>query len=269
MRIQREALVLGLRRVGAAAPWLVAAAASSVALVTLLRPAVTVHVAAPAAPAPAPATVAAAAPAPATGACPEPAPAAPEALPVEVPAVYELPFDGAALDPRMTYPGTLVGGARWHDSRGDNVLLLTERRFRNGGKHSHLVALHYREDAFGEVHLVRRVQELDGPCGDDLVSSFHRAPPIVTDLDADGLGEVTFGYFHGGCMTDVSPAFFKLFLLRDGDKYVLRGGDYLRDLDPPTVPTEGAELARGPAFARHLRAWWPWLADRTGPHALP
>jgi hypothetical protein len=265
MRIQREAFALGLRQVRAAAPWLVAAAATATAVVALLRPVVTVHVLAPAPPAPGPATVTVAEPAPPAQAYPEPAPPAID----ELPPVRELPFEETALDPRMTYPGTLVGGARWHDSRGDNVLLLTERRSRDGGEQSHLVALHYQHDPAGEVHLVRRVQEHDGPCADDLVSAFHRAPPIVTDLDGDGLGEVTFGYFHGGCMTDLSPAWFKLFLLRDGDKFALRGADYLRDLDPPTIPTEGAELAAAPLFASHLRAWWPRLADRIGGHALP
>lgn len=197
--------------------------------------------------------------------CPPPVVIAPRILPPppSTPAptppieVREVPFDRSALAQEMTFRGTLVRGVRWHDRAGDNVVVFSQ--LVPDESSSYLFASHYVRDAAG-VRLVRVVKESDEGCDDDLISGFHAAY-LVTDLDDDSLGEITFGYFHGACVTDVSPGRFKLFLLEGGAKYVLRGEGYHAEVawQPPT-PAASSDTPE--VFARHLRRWWPWLADQ-------
>jgi hypothetical protein len=81
----------------------------------------------------------------------------------------------------------------------------------------------------------------------------------VTDLDHDGVGEVTFAYLLN-CAGDVSPARLKLLVLEDGAKYIIRGSSYARPGDGAGLPALAApapEPAAGrwpPALHRHASA---------------
>ena len=44
----------------------------------------------------------------------------------------------------------------------------------------------------------------------------------MTDLDQNGVGELTFGY-RSACRSDMSPADMKVLVLEGSKKYILRG----------------------------------------------
>lgn len=58
----------------------------------------------------------------------------------------------------------------------------------------------------------------------------------VTDLDGDGLAEITYGY-QLACRSDVSAATYKLLLAENGKKHILRG--YSKVKHPEDVPESG------------------------------
>jgi hypothetical protein len=58
----------------------------------------------------------------------------------------------------------------------------------------------------------------------------------VTDLDGDGLAEITYGY-QLACRSDVSTATYKLLLAENGKKYILRG--HTKVAHPEDLPESG------------------------------
>lgn len=70
----------------------------------------------------------------------------------------------------------------------------------------------------------------------------------VTDLDGDGLAEITYGY-QLACRSDVSAATYKLLLAENGKKHILRGNAKVKH--PEDVPESGV-FKPDPAAAK-----WP------------
>ncbi|MDF2695695.1 MAG: hypothetical protein K0S65_4078 [Labilithrix sp.] len=97
-------------------------------------------------------------------------------------------------------------------------------------------------------------------CDADLSVAFRDAALEVTDLDSDGLGEITFAYSLN-CATDMSPADLKLLTLENGEKYILRGKTRVAAMG--TDPATGGEFtidpsfkSGPPAFLEHAKASW-------------
>lgn len=181
------------------------------------------------------------------------------------PTVKPLPFSPAQVTPEMKYPGKLVGGLRWQDRVGDNLLLFSRKRStrrRGGGQDPlHAVWLHAHHYALrgDKLKLLRRVRDQEGRCEFDLSAEFVKASLAVTDLDSDGIGEVSFAY-KLGCRSDVSPITLKLLLLEGGKKYILRGTTRVK-LSATESLGGGHKIdrsfKRGPkVFLRHARQLW-------------
>jgi hypothetical protein len=178
------------------------------------------------------------------------------------PAVKELPFaPNAAVG--FKAPGKLVGGLRWTDRNGENVLGFWrgESQRRVGDETERSAILHARHYAGGK--LLREVKDLVERCEFDLTLAIVDGSPQVTDLDKDGIGEATFAY-KLGCRSDVSPLTMKLLVLEGGAKHILRGetrveigagerqgGRYKVD----------ASFARAPAFLAHAKKVWQAVVD--------
>ncbi|HUJ59547.1 MAG TPA: hypothetical protein VLX92_13670 [Kofleriaceae bacterium] len=77
----------------------------------------------------------------------------------------------------------------------------------------------------------------------------------VTDLDGNGIAEVTYGY-QLACRSDVRPATYKLLMVQNGAKYILRGSSRI---------DEGGEIAGGEFKADPASSKWPagFLAHAT------
>ncbi len=103
------------------------------------------------------------------------------------------------------------------------------------------------------------VRDFEQDCPFDLTAAFVPAAFGVTDLDGDGLAEVTYGY-QLSCRSDVSPATYKLLMVSNGKKYILRGETRLAL--PGEAPMGGSftpdpgEKKWAPKFYAHAVAVW-------------
>jgi hypothetical protein len=90
----------------------------------------------------------------------------------------------------------------------------------------------------------------------------------VTDLDGDGLAEISYGY-QLACRSDVSTATYKLLLAENGKKYILRGHTKLAHEDLPEAGTfkpepDAKKWAKG-FFAHAVEVWNATDADLDDP----
>ncbi|MBK8482197.1 MAG: hypothetical protein IPL40_13690 [Proteobacteria bacterium] len=176
-------------------------------------------------------------------------------------AVEALPRDDSALPKPLWPPGERLDSLRWRDRRGLNVAAFTRsppRSSETANAKPHWVYLHAKHylQRQGRWRLVRWVKDREQPCGLDLTADVLTPSP-VTDLDGDGLGELTFA-FRLACRGDVSPAELKLFILEDGAKYALRGASRVRVAPDEQV---GGDHRRDPAF-EHAAAAFRAHAER-------
>jgi hypothetical protein len=90
----------------------------------------------------------------------------------------------------------------------------------------------------------------------------------VTDLDGDGLAEITYGY-QLACRSDVSTATYKLLLVENGKKLILRGNTRLAHDNLPESGTFKPEpdAKKWPAgfFAHAVEVWEATAADLDDP----
>jgi hypothetical protein len=143
------------------------------------------------------------------------------------------------------------------DKNGTNYVLFSAKR----DKHTvELFVDHYALAAGGQPKLLRNVKELVEDCEEDLTAQFHDAATGVTDLDGDGYGEVTFAY-QVGCRGDVSPDDYKLLLLENGDKYILRGTTKIATHDDSQGPTAGGDFKPDPAKGKWPAAFYKHATD--------
>jgi len=144
-----------------------------------------------------------------------------------------LPFDLSAPRPGMEVEGAVTDGLRWRDTLGENVVLFsrkptgvqrpTKDTLGDEGPGRALYATHYLSPKTGGPPVRKRVvRDRYESCGFDLAVRFLKASFVITDLDADGVGEASFAYVVD-CTSDVSPLTIKLLMLEDGAKYILRG----------------------------------------------
>ncbi|TNF38265.1 MAG: hypothetical protein EP329_00970 [Deltaproteobacteria bacterium] len=104
---------------------------------------------------------------------------------------------------------------------------------------------------------IRAIKEVSSPCELDLEARFIASSIRLTDLDDDGVGELTFAYVTG-CGGDVSPTTLKLLMLEGDDKYALRG---VTEVDPGTGTYEGGiykpDFKKAPkAFLAYAKKVW-------------
>jgi hypothetical protein len=151
---------------------------------------------------------------------------------------------------------TLVVALRWSDAAGDNVAAFSRSSDEKKGDARLQVELWSGKAGQGGV--VRTLKDAVLHCEFDLRAEFLEEALGVTDLDADGLGELTFAY-RTTCTSDVSPFSLKLFLLEQRAKYGLRGSSIVDVGGGEKVGGEKVgdpALRKLPQFARHLEAVW-------------
>jgi hypothetical protein len=122
----------------------------------------------------------------------------------------------------------------WTDKNGDNVLVFAvagNSNPRTQAQSRYLSAEHFVVGGKSPARQLRLVRDKVEDCDLDLTAEFVDAASAVTDIDGDGIFEVTFAY-RTGCRGDISPDSLKLIVLENGQKYILRGetrvdvGDY-------------------------------------------
>lgn len=121
---------------------------------------------------------------------------------------------------------------RWRDKQGQHLLILNvtdaipARKTKDCADDdpctdAELSAYHYLLDG-KQALLQRRVFDLVQGCSFDLFIGFIPQSVSITDLDKDGIAEISMAYILA-CRSDVSPAVMKIIMLEGKDKYALRG----------------------------------------------
>ncbi len=152
----------------------------------------------------------------------------------------------------------------WRDANGENVFVVTyadhegaESEYETSRSRS-MVITHDVLGSDGSVVRKRTVKDYVNDCPFDVHLQLEDDSLQTSDLDGDGLAEITFAYLLT-CTSDVSPYTRKLLLLEDGEKYILRGHAGVDFLQPP-IPSEyelDPSVASGPrVFREHLIAAW-------------
>ncbi len=121
--------------------------------------------------------------------------------------------------------GKLVAAYTWNDKTGNNLLVLA-----SNDDDISVYAAQYQLQA-DRPHRVWMLSDAVKECDEDHVNDFDPDATHVTDLDGDGVAEVTVGY-QVSCFGDVSPRDYKLIMHVGKDKYGLRGSDRFGVLMP-------------------------------------
>jgi len=214
-------------------------------------------------------TVITAAPVPSAVPLPSSAPVA-SAPSVASVALEKKPLSAAALPRSITYEGLVERGLHFADRNGDNWVVVSTKEATKPGatdwdstlRSKYLFVRHVVLDATGPREL-RLLRDHEVDCDFDLLLRVTEEAFTVTDVDADGYGEVNLGY-ESACRSDVSPATYKFFLLENGAKFGVRGTTKVPDGttwwggDMKADP----ELEAQPALFAHAKALWPKLTKR-------
>ena len=113
----------------------------------------------------------------------------------------------------------------WTDKNGENFAVFSRRETTTKTKGETLESGYLDVQhviASDPPKVLRHVKDQIEKCDGDMLVEFRDAALEVTDLDDDGIGELTFAYALT-CTTDMSPAELKLLTIENGDKYILRG----------------------------------------------
>lgn len=144
-----------------------------------------------------------------------------------------LKFDKKDVPSDIKYKGKIVGGARWKDTNGENLLIITETDIQNGKDKEGNEAISKELFAYNYVikgnenTLLWQINDFVKDCPLDLALNYNQNSLTVTDLNENGVGETTFLY-RMSCKGDVSPDDLKLMMHEGKDKFALRGTTELK-----------------------------------------
>lgn len=155
----------------------------------------------------------------------------------------------------LAHTGEIVYGKAWTDSNGENIIILSEKQtmISNQIKSDdtrELHAYHYVKTA-DKYTLIREIKDFENNC-----EGFNRARFIentleITDLDNDGLGEITFVY-NTGCLVQMTENIgLKLIMLENGEKYAIRG-----TANTGETKIDSAFNSAPKAFQEHAKKIW-------------
>jgi hypothetical protein len=170
------------------------------------------------------------------------------------------------------HEGRTVDSVRWRDRLGDHVVLFDESgeypstlpKEALDSEDARDASVHAYEylDAGGKTTRVWTLEDFERGCEFDLMAEFVPGSVTITDLDADGVAEVTFQYSLT-CTSDVSPITRKLIMREGKDKYAIRGttrSKWYLEYVIPGKPDPAFEKAP-PAFLKHATRQWEAFVD--------
>lgn len=180
-----------------------------------------------------------------------------------------LPFKIEAPGLRVQYQGKIVGGARWRDRNGENVLVLTQTGAvpsrskcdadESCPRDAEVYAYHYIVEA-EKTTLLWKLTDFERNCDFDLYAGFILNSVSVTDLDSNGVAENTFLY-KLSCRSDVSPARLKLIMHEGKNKYAIRGTIRLpADYGGGDMEVDPVLKKAGNPFLKHALEQWKIFA---------
>jgi hypothetical protein len=145
----------------------------------------------------------------------------------------------AAPVPRADVPGAIEDGLRWTDKTGDSAIVFSRTTDQANGS-IRLFATLLRKGS-SEWSILQRLSEGSTGCPEDNATRFQPHVLDLTDLDRDGIREVTFAYQHG-CVSDVSPVNAELVVIEDQALHLTRGRTWVGQDDHDGICTPPGPL---------------------------
>jgi hypothetical protein len=140
-----------------------------------------------------------------------------------------LEFKPDMIDSKL-YKGKIRYGKRWKDARGENIVILTEsgvywKDIYDATRSAKLYAYHFLLNRDSTWEEAWKMNDMVDDCSWDVHCEFFEKSLNITDLDGDGLAEVSFAYALG-CKGDGQPGEKKLVFFEGIDRYSLKGTTY-------------------------------------------
>ena len=139
----------------------------------------------------------------------------------------------AELPSGIPVTGTFVAAVTWTDKTGPNTALFTYQKSQaSEGVSVRLQASGYRKDADAATGWTKNWKLQDGVenCDLDITAHFVRSSIEVTDLDENGIAEVSFVY-RQACNGGMDLVDQKLFLIEGEKKHPIRGATQLVNIN--------------------------------------
>lgn len=169
----------------------------------------------------------------------------------------------------------------WKDNSGDNILITSivepyndkeKNEYGEEGQSSELHAALYTNKE-GSYTQAWSVDGKEKACPFDITCDFAKDGITITDLDADGIAEVTFIY-RLACRSDVSPAEMKLVMYEGQNKYMLKGLTWYGSPEDKFDVTEAnANLETLPGYKKteeeYMKTWGRYETEKEFAGAPP
>jgi hypothetical protein len=168
----------------------------------------------------------------------------------------------AAVSALLPLPSSyqLKRAKKWHDVSGENWLVLYETgAYIEKGQtnaSAKLSAVLFQKTDSGFVTKWKMIDYISD-CELDIVCSFYDDHLTITDLDSNGLAEITMLYALS-CKGDVSPNEKKLIMYEGTQKYAIRGEELML-LQKDTL---GGSWKADTAFSKAPKAFLSYAVER-------
>ena len=168
----------------------------------------------------------------------------------------------AAVSALLPLPSSyqLKRAKKWHDVSGENwrVLYETGAYIEKGKSNASakLSAVLYQKTDSGFVTKWKMMDHISD-CELDIVCSFYDEHLTITDLDSNGLAEITMLYALS-CKGDVSPNEKKLIMYEGTQKYAIRGEELML-LQKDTI---GGSWKADTAFSKAPKVFLSYAVER-------
>jgi hypothetical protein len=128
---------------------------------------------------------------------------------------------------KQLYKGKIVDGRRWRDSRGENIVILTQsgvywKDVYDATRSAKLYAYHFIKSTDSTLKEVWKLNDMVYDCAFEVRCEFFNKSLTITDLDSDGTAEVAFVYVLG-CKEGFYPEEKKLVFYEGKDHYSIKG----------------------------------------------
>jgi hypothetical protein len=160
--------------------------------------------------------------------------AAPKETPVPL-----LEFKPGMIDKKL-YKGKIKDGKHWKDSRGENIVILTQTgiywsNVYDATRGAKIFAYHFIKTGENSFKEIWKISEVVEECAFEVKCDFFSNSLTITDLDNDGLAEVGFA-LSKGCKSEAGPEEKKLVFYEGKDLYMIKG---------TTIVVKGSEKLGG------------------------
>jgi hypothetical protein len=172
----------------------------------------------------------------------------------------------------LTYKGILVEVLEFDDANGHNLVILTQTgmfpvskkndagQYEKQNDRAEIFAYCYvRADEKTPYRQLWRMSDAQDCEGLDLYAGFTKKSLSITDLDADGVAEVSFQYTKS-CRSDVSPADRYAMIYESNERYLFKGITQVEGM-PIEAPMIDKRAEGNPLFRAHLEKIWSTFAE--------